>query len=558
MYRPLAVAALAALLLAPPRPASALTQNGVGAAVPPFTQIATLLGPANPAQKIRLVVFLAYPNHSAVDQFTAAVNNPASPEYGRFLTPSQFAGTYGPSPRSYTMVEYVLQGGGFQVINRYANDKVIDVVGSVAQAEAFFNTVIDYYSYKNVQYYANSVPALLPSSLGGVVMAVSGFNNFVQRVGTPLVSGLPPGPTGFGPLDIETAYNEPEHVLHNATGAGATIAIVTAYDYLDNDLSAYWSQYGVARKGYVQREFVDDPVNQGLPAPGQSDETTLDVQQTTSNAPGANVLVVEAADPLNATFDDAYERTVTDPRVDVITTSWGSCEAGNDPNEVAADNDLFEQAAAEGQTIFAAAGDNGSKDCGTNNPPDGLPGEPNPTTIDFPSDSPFVTASGGTTLVLNANRSIHSETAWSGSGGGVSAFFALPPYQSKVTTLASTMYRNTPDVALAADPATPYSLYYLGTWALPVGGTSAVAPNMAGLYAQCDGYYGHRLGLAQTGLYRGFSNGTYPGNVWHDIVSGSNGDYSAHPGYDNVSGVGSLNGYRYMLQIPKTKGSAKL
>jgi len=532
--------------------------DGVAANVPIFTQIAPLVGPADPTRKVRLVVSLAYPDQSGVDAFVAAVNDPSSPMYGRFLTPHKFAVSYGPSPRSYTMVEYTLTSAGFQIVHTYANRKVIDVVGTVAQAEALFNTVIDYYTYQNWTYYANSVPALVPSALKGVVMAVSGFDNFAHKVAIPLASTFPPGPTGFGPADIQTAYDEPVHANAALTGAGATMAVETAYDYLDSDLSAYWTQYGVQRTGYVQRVFIDDPVDQGLPAPGQSDETTLDVQQSTSNAPGANLLVFEAADPLNATFDDMYEAAVTDPRVDVVTTSWGSCEAGADPNEVAADNDLFEQAAAEGQTTFAASGDNGSKDCGTNSPPFGLPGQPNPTTIDFPSDSWFIAAAGGTTLTLNARRAIKTETAWSGSGGGVSSMFALPPYQQAVPTLASTTMRNGPDVALVADPATPYSLYYLGTWVLPVGGTSAVAPNLAALYAQIDSYWGHRLGLAQTGLYNGFTHGSYPGHIWHDIVTGSNGDFSAHPGYDNVTGVGSLDGYKYMRQIPRTRGHAPL
>jgi len=241
-----------------------------------------------------------------------------------------------------------------------------------------------------------------------------------------------------------------------------------------------------------------------------------------------------------------------------VTTSWGSCEAGADPNEVAADNDLFLQGAAEGQTRFASSGDNGSHDCGTNNPPDGLPGQPNPTNVDFPASSLWIASSGGTTLTLNANRTIHSETAWSGSGGGISMFFSLPKYQQPVGTLASRSWRNVPDVSLDADPNTPYALYYLQSWALAVGGTSAVAPNMAALYAQIDEYWGHRLGIAQTGLYNGFLRRTYPGAAWHDIVSGSNGDYSAHSGYDDATGVGSLNGYNYMLQIPRTRGAAPL
>jgi subtilase family serine protease len=252
MHRCFAAAAAGFVLLLGAKAACASSVSQVGATVPQFTQAATLLGAANPEQKVRLVVFLAYPNHAAVDQFTAAVNDPSSPEYGEFLTPAQFSAAYGPSPHSYTMVEYELQGGGFEIVHTYANDKVIDVIGTVAAADAFFDTVIDYYSYNNVTYYANSVPALLPSAFDGLVMTVSGLNNFVQRYGTPLASSLPPGPTGYGPLDIETAYNEPVHVNAHTNGSGATIAVETAYDYLNSDLSAYWSEYGVSRSWTIR------------------------------------------------------------------------------------------------------------------------------------------------------------------------------------------------------------------------------------------------------------------------------------------------------------------
>lgn len=549
--RTLAAIGACALTLSFASAAKASVTDGIAATVPQFTQVATLIGPAPPSQQIHLVVFLPYPNHAAVDQFTLGVNDPASKTFGQFLTPDQFAAEFAPTQSTYSTVEYVTTGAGMQVVQTYANRKVIDLVATVAQADALFNTVIDQYSYQNVTYYANSVPAIIPGALKGLVMAVSGFNDFVHQIGQPLV-GNPNVPFGFGPPDIQTAYDEPVHVSKNDNGAGVTIAIETAFDYMDSDLSGYWSQFGVQRSpsAYVVRKVVDDPVNQGLPAPGENDETTLDIEQSSSNAPGANVIVYEGSDPLNSTFDDIYEQTTIDPRVDVVTTSWGSCEAGADPNEVAADNDLFEQSAAEGQTRFAASGDNGSKDCGMNNPPDGFPGQPNPTTIDFPASSPWMGASGGTTLTLNANRSIHSEIAWSGSGGGISSLFALPPYQSPVPTLFSRQWRNSPDVALDADPNTPYALFWNGSWLLSVGGTSAVAPNMAALYAQIDGYYQRRTGLADTGLYNGFRKGTYPGNAWHDILSGSNGDFSAHSGYDNVTGVGSLNGYRYMLQVP--------
>jgi kumamolisin len=535
--------------------ASALTGDGIAANVPGFVSVASLVGPAPPSQQIHLVMHLAYPRPAAVAAFARAVNSPESPSYGAFLTPDQFAARFGPSGHSYSTVEYVATNAGIGVVQTYPNRKLVDLVATVAQADALFNTVINQYNYNNVMYYANGSPAHIPAALNGIVMAVSGFDNFAHKVAQP-----PPGPSrlGFGPRDIQRAYNEPIRGNPAMNGAGATIAIETAYDYLDSDLQAFWSAYGVSRTGAVTRTIVDDPVNQGLPPPGPSDETTLDVEQTTSNAPGASVEVYEAADTLNSTFDDLYERTVIDPHADVVTTSFGSCEAGSDPNEVAADNDLFEQGAAEGQTRFAASGDSGSHDCALNSPPFGLPGYPNPDTVDFPASSPYVAAAGGTTLALNRNHTIASETAWAGTGGGVSMFFARPFYQAPVTTLAKPHMRNVPDVALDADPNAPYAMAYLGSFAMPVGGTSAVAPNLAALYAQIDGHYAHRLGLAQTGLYNGFRRGTYPGAAWHDIVTGNNGDFGAHAGYDNVTGVGSLDGMRYMLQIPPTKVSTPL
>lgn len=535
-------------------PAAALASDGIAASVPQFIQVAQLLGPASPTQKIHLVVFLAYPNDTAVTSYAQAVNDPFSSSYGQYLTPTQFASAFGPTGSTYSTVEYVLQGAGFQIVQTYADRLIVDAVGTVGQAEALFGTVINYYAYNGKKYYANPVRALVPAALKGIVMAVAGFNNFAKRVST-MPKALNPltTPFGYGPADIRTAYNEPVHVSSLFSGTGVTVGVATAFDYLSTDVSGYLAHYGVIRTGALQRVFVADPVPIGVPLFGVNDETTLDVEQVTANAPGAKVLVYEARDNLNSTFDDMYGAIVNNPHVDVVTTSWGSCEVGNDINEMMADNNLFKQGAIEGQTWIAAAGDNGSTDCGLNNPPDGLPGFPNPVNVDFPSSSPYVAAAGGTTLKLTSLRTRLSETAWSRTGGGVSRFFALPKYQSFVTTLASITRRNTPDFALDADIATPYALFYFGSWAFYVGGTSAVAPNMAAMYAQFDQYWGRRLGLAQAGLYNGLARGSYTDSVWYDIVSGNNGTYFAHSRYDNVSGVGSLNAVNYMRQIPLPK-----
>ncbi|HYK53310.1 MAG TPA: S53 family peptidase, partial [Candidatus Eremiobacteraceae bacterium] len=326
-------------------------------------------------------------------------------------------------------------------------------------------------------------------------------------------------------------------------------------DYMDSDLTGFWTMGNVTRDpgAYVFRVLIDNSSGQGIFNADQSEETTADVEQSTSNAPGANVLVYEGVDNLLSTFDDVYEAVVNDKRVDVVTTSWGLCEIDEDINEVLADNDLFKQGAAEGQTMFAASGDNGSKDCTDNTNQFTITG------VDFPSSSPWVGASGGTSMLLNTDDSINTDTGWSGSGGGISVIFPLPSYQNSVPTLGSTSGRNSPDAALLADNTTGYTFFYLGSGTLlKIGGTSIVAPNLAADYAQYDGYYNKRLGLAQTGLYAMFPKKTYPGKVFFDIVTGSNGDYSAHTGYDNVTGTGSFNGYLYMTKVLPHSGNMPL
>jgi subtilase family serine protease len=563
MHRAAIAAALSAgiALFAAAAAADAST-SGIVTETPRFVRHAAYLGPVAPNTPIRIVVHLAYPNPSAVDSFARIVRDPSSPMFEHYLTEAQFTAAFAPSGAAYAGVARTAQAAGLRVVGTYGDRKVIDMTGDAAHVGALLHTQFGRFAVGSRQFYANTSPVRPPAAWRGAVMAVSGLNNFdrlrshliaVKRNGSqPMTGGLPP----YSPFDIETAYDEPIHVNpaingSTSTGGHATIAIETAFDYLDSDLQGFWSQWGVTRSpgAYVYRVFVDNPTNQGIFDPNDSVETTADTEQTTANATGANVQIVEGVNNLTTTFDDVYAHVVNDPRVDVVTTSWGLCEIDEDPNEVLADSDLFKQGTAVGQTMFAASGDNGSKDCTDNTNQNTVTG------VDFPASSPWVGASGGTTLTLNSNSTIKSETAWSGSGGGVSVMFALPSYQTAVPTLASTSGRNVPDVALNADVNTGYALYYLGQGTLlQVGGTSLVAPNMAAMYAQFDGYYNKRLGLAANGLYVLFPVGKYPGKLFHDILTGSNGDFSAHAGYDNVTGVGSVDGYKYMLAIPHRKG----
>ena len=167
------------------------------------------------------------------------------------------------------------------------------------------------------------------------------------------------------------------------------------------------------------------------------------------------------------------------------------------------------------------------------------------TSVDFPASDPYVTGTGGTTLSLTSSGSWSSETAWSGSGGGVSSYFSTPSFQSSVN---SGSYRAVPDVAADANPSSGWAIYTQGAW-YEFGGTSAAAPNWAAFTAIYDSEAAAKsksaLGYANSAIYTLAESSSYS-SAFHDVKSGSNGAYSAGTGYDKVTGWGSYNGAGFL------------
>src|SRR5205823_2297544 len=152
--------------------------------------------------------------------------------------------------------------------------------------------------------------------------------------------------------------------------------------------------------------------------------------------------------------------------------------------------------------------------------------------VDYPASDPNVSGVGGTTLSTDANGNYQSETAWSGSGGGVSTSFNTPSWQA-----GSNGKRTVPDVASDADPNTGYAIFTACGWQV-FGGTSCAAPMWAGFTALFDAKSGNKLGNADPALYQAGNGGT----GFHDVTSGSNGGFNAGTGYDEVTGLGSYDG----------------
>jgi hypothetical protein len=339
-------------------------------------------------------------------------------------------------------------------------------------------------------------------------------------------------------------------------GAGQTIALFELEPYAARDVAAYQSCYGTSAT--VANVPVDGGDGTGY---GPTGETALDIEDVIGLAPQARILVYEGPNT-GAGVYDTYNAIVSSDQASVVSTSWGECEADLPTGAAAIENTLFEEAAAQGQSLFAAAGDAGSADCY-------VPGVPTDESlaVDDPASQPFVTGVGGTTM--SAPGPPPPETVWNagcangcgGGGGGVSTLWTMPSYQSQapaslnVVTADSSgspcgappqgYCREVPDVAADADPSTGYVIYYGGAWTA-FGGTSAAAPLWAAFAALANassGCAGKAIGFANPLLYGPAAadlNDITTGN--NDVLGVNDGKFAAGPGYDMASGLGTPDG----------------
>jgi hypothetical protein len=348
---------------------------------------------------------------------------------------------------------------------------------------------------------------------------------------TPLSS---PSPSGYTPAQIRQAYGFNQIQLSGGItgdGAGQTVAIVDAYDdpNIQSDLNAFSQEFGLPTTSSGQFTFTKVNETGGSTPPAGSTswavEISLDVEWVHAIAPRANILLVEASDNSDASIYTAIDYAANQPGVSVVSMSFGESES---QGELGLDSNFETPAGHAPVSFVASAGDQGA-------PPE------------YPSASPNVLAVGGTTLNLDSSGDYLSESAWSGGGGGISAYEPQPAYQKGIVTQSGTQ-RTTPDVAYDANPGTGFPVYDSYTYGLirpwqQVGGTSAGAPQWSALIAIAD--EGRALpgeqpldGPSQLlPMIYGL-----PSADLHDITTGStegNPPEPAGPGYDLATGLGS-------------------
>jgi len=354
-------------------------------------------------------------------------------------------------------------------------------------------------------------------SLMAISLGLLGLGGSTPHNPIDIFKGNPPmhvhrfsasGPVGLTPAQVRAAYNLP------SSGGHGTIAIVDTYDDpgAAKDLNTFSKQFGLPQCDSTNPCFTKHKMSSFVSKnSGWALEESLDIEWAHAIAPGANILLVEAGSSTYTNLLKAVDYARNRSDVVAVSMSWGGSEFSG---ETSYDSHFT---STHGVSFFASSGDNG-------------------TGASWPAVSPNVTAVGGTTLAMSGNI-VTSETAWSGSGGGVSAYEALPSYQSAFGLTSS--HRTIPDVAYDADPATGFPVYdstaysgKTGWW--QVGGTSAGSPQWAAISALGTGIGNAKLYPDATANYAAYLR---------DITSGTNGTCGqvcqATTGYDDVTGLGS-------------------
>lgn len=526
-----------------------------GSAAPGLAHAARLRALA-PGTPLHIVVTLRLRDEAGLDRLLQRLSDPVSPSFHAYLTPAQFRARFAPTPRQQARVQAWLRRQGLIVTSASANGLQVSAVGSAAHLSRAFHTSLWHYRQGDRSFDANRGPLSLPAALSGIVGGVAGLDsrsvevNAGFQVGHRAPGGGPDG--GYTPGEVAQLYDLAPLQGRGLNGQGQTVAILTHSDYSDADLRQFNQEYNLDPT-LPTRVAVDggaalDPESQA--------ESEMDAEIVHEIAPRASILEYLADNSAAGTIA-MYNRVVSERKAQVITTSWGANERALSSSQVKAIDSALKEAAAQGQTVLAASGDQGAYD-----EAQAPHGDPNLLEVDFPASDPWVTGVGGTTLQAGSGGLYGSEAAWSdtlrevGSGGGLSILFPRPAYQAGpgVQNQYSNTMRQVPDVAGDADPHTGFSVYtmdHAASW-LVAGGTSASAPLWAGMVVLANQALGHPLGFLNPTLYALAAQppaGASP--PLHDITQGNNLYYHATPGWDFATGLGSLDGVALLTALQR-------
>jgi kumamolisin len=451
-------------------------------------------------------------------------------------------GQLGADPQDVDVVRSALEAAGITVVDVSVPSRRIRIRGRADRLGALFGTALEQVTSRGptgaeVTHRHRTGELTVPAELAGRVLAVLGLDDRPQARAQFRTSVASAAATSYTPVQLGELYQFPA----DTDGTGSTVAIIElGGGFAQDDLDTYFAGLGLATPS-VTAVGVDGAQNQpGGDPQGADGEVLLDIEIIGALAPAADILVYFAPNSDAGFLDAVSEAVHADPTPAAVSISWGQSEDDWTAQARAAMDAAFADAVQLGVVVTAASGDSGSRDGAS----DGA------NHVDFPAASPNVLACGGTSLQASSGA-ITAETVWNNgssggaTGGGVSDAFAQPSWQSGVGVPGSG--RGVPDVAGDADPETGYRIRVDGQDTV-LGGTSAVAPLWAALVARLAQATGGLLAGFLPDLYAGASAGVAPPGL-RDITDGDNGGYSAGPGWDACTGLGSPDGTALLQRL---------
>lgn len=562
--------------------------------VPAVVHMATDRGPVSGEMplSLRLNYAPSTAQNMALQQLLSDQRTHGSAEYHKWITPDEFAAQFGISSSDEARVRGWLVQEGFSNITLSQSRTAFSFSATAAQAQTAFHTQVHALTVGGESHYSNVTEISIPATLSSVVRSVRGLNDF-----KPHAIHKPRAQFSFGsgglayelaPGDIATIYDTQSLYGAGINGSGVTVAVVGQSDIALSDIADY-------RAGFQLPAIAPSVVL----VPGSSDpgfgttdqeEADLDLELLGAVAPNANLIYVNSTN-----VDTSLEYTIQQNLAQVVSMSFAACEAIDTLSDQQSMAFLIDEANSQGMTIVAGSGDTGAAGCDSTTETaaqDGL-------SVESPANLPGVTGVGGTSFIGpltpffaasngttgGSALSYIPEQAWNltasqghleASGGGASVFFAKPGWQEGAG-VPTDGQRDVPDVAMfagdgALDDSTAYVICAEGDCASgapnlttsggAAGGTSAATPVFAGIVALLNNYLVSNniisapgLGNINPTLYLMAGNTT---NVFHSITQGNNivpcalgttncttgsFGYSAGPGYNQVTGLGSVDGF---------------
>jgi kumamolisin len=478
----------------------------------PLSLIGLSIG-ASAAQADTVQAVVNLKERTSMEALARAVTDPSSPRYQEFYTPQEIREIAGPTDADYTNVLNQLKSGGALILHESPTHLSISIRADRALLQSL-------------------------RSRSSIVSSISGLQaSHPRHPHMKIVTHANPDNKGLSPDVVRKAYNIDAIYKAGYTGKDQNIAIATYDGFYIDDVKAYYAQNNLSPGPSIDQVTFNGTTTFNA---GSAAETQTDAEFSGMIAPGASIHVFASADNSDTGELAMFTAIMDDNRSKIVNYSWGTCETTVVTAHKQDMDKVLARAVAQGINVMIASGDSGS-DCLQ----DGS------TVADFPSVHPYVVAVGGTTLTPDATTGLASEVAWNGSGGGMSNWYKAPSYQKNLG--AAITHRAYPDVAFNADPNSgqPTWVHYdpnnpdtppPAAAYVVIGGTSIASPQWSGFLALVGEARASTktLGFMNPIIYAaGASN---QGDYFNDVISGSNGSFTAAVGWDEVTGWGSMKG----------------